>query len=138
MRDRQRLPGQMRACPCRKRATRSRSRPGTVYFAPPDYHLLIETDRYISLSYDEPRLFSRPSIDVLFESAADVYGDELIGIILSGGNSDGALGLKAILAEGGQALVQSPATPRPPPCPKRPSRPARPRNPSPPVKWRHC
>lgn len=81
---------------------------GSVYFAPPDYHLQIETDRHISLSYDEPRLFSRPSIDVLFESAADVYGDQLIGIILSGGNSDGAQGLKTILAEGGFALVQSP------------------------------
>jgi two-component system chemotaxis response regulator CheB len=82
--------------------------PGTVYFAPPDYHLQVEADRHISLSFDEPRLFSRPSIDVLFESAADVYGDELIGIVLSGGNSDGALGLKTILEEGGLALVQSP------------------------------
>jgi two-component system chemotaxis response regulator CheB len=81
---------------------------GTVYFAPPDYHLQVETNRHISLSYDEPRLFSRPSIDVLFESAADVYADALIGIVLSGGNSDGALGLKAILAEGGQAFVQTP------------------------------
>jgi two-component system chemotaxis response regulator CheB len=81
---------------------------GSVYFAPPDYHLQVEPDRHLSLSYDEPRLFSRPSIDVLFESAADVFGDALIGIVLSGGNSDGALGLKAIVDAGGLALVQSP------------------------------
>lgn len=82
--------------------------PGTVYLAPPDYHLLIEEGGYLSLSADEAVLFSRPSIDVLFESAADVYGPGLIGIILSGANNDGALGLKAIAEEGGQALVQRP------------------------------
>lgn len=82
---------------------------GTVYFAPPDYHLQVEPDHHISLSYDEPRLFSRPSIDVLFESAADVFGENLIGIVLSGGNSDGALGSKAISGGGGQVFVQSPS-----------------------------
>ncbi|HVE15304.1 MAG TPA: chemotaxis protein CheB [Chthoniobacterales bacterium] len=81
---------------------------GTVYFAPPDYHLLVETDRHLSLSYDEPQLYSRPSIDVLFESAADVYGEKLIGIVLSGANADGAHGLKEIAAQGGIALVQTP------------------------------
>jgi two-component system, chemotaxis family, protein-glutamate methylesterase/glutaminase len=81
---------------------------GTAYFAPPDYHLLVESDGYLSLSYDEPQLFSRPSIDVLFESAADVYGARLLGIILSGANSDGAAGLRQVVAEGGMALVQSP------------------------------
>ncbi len=64
--------------------------PGTVYFAPPDYHLLIERGRYVSLSVEEPVNFSRPSIDVLFESAADVYGRRLLGIILTGANHDAA------------------------------------------------
>lgn len=81
---------------------------GTVYFAAPDYHLLLESDRSLSLSCDEPQLFSRPSIDVLFESAADAVGPGLIGIILSGANNDGAAGLAAVTREGGVALVQSP------------------------------
>jgi len=81
---------------------------GTVYFAPPDYHLLVETTRVLSLSCDEPHLYSRPSIDVLFESAADVFGPALVGIILSGANQDGAQGLKVIAEEGGRAIVQSP------------------------------
>lgn len=85
--------------------------PGRVYIAPPDYHLLVEPDRRISLSSDEPVMFSRPSIDVLFESAADAYPDgDLIGIVLSGANYDGAKGLKAICATGGTAWVQNPAT----------------------------
>ncbi len=83
--------------------------PGTVYFAPPDYHLLVEEGGYFSLSADEPELFSRPSIDVLFESAADVYGEGLTGIILSGANNDGAKGLKKVAEFGGRALVQAPA-----------------------------
>jgi two-component system chemotaxis response regulator CheB len=82
--------------------------PGTIYFAPPDYHLLVEDDRHFALSYDAPQLFSRPSIDVLFESAVDVYADRLIGIVLSGANNDGALGLEAVDREGGLPLVQSP------------------------------
>jgi two-component system chemotaxis response regulator CheB len=81
---------------------------GTVYFAPPDYHLLVEADHSLSLSTDEPVLFSRPSIDVLFESAADAYGAGLVGIVLTGANSDGAKGLRAIVECGGSALVQSP------------------------------
>jgi two-component system, chemotaxis family, protein-glutamate methylesterase/glutaminase len=81
---------------------------GTVYFAPPNYHLLVEPDRRLSLSSDEPVLFSRPSIDVLFESAADVYGRSLAGIILTGGSSDGSHGLQAVCAAGGVGLVQSP------------------------------
>ena len=83
---------------------------GTIYIAPPDYHLLVEKNNCLSLSSEEPVLFSRPSIDVLFESAADVYGDTLIGIILTGANGDGAKGLKAITDAGGVALVQDPAT----------------------------
>ena len=82
--------------------------PGTVYFAPPDYHLLVERDHTLSLSSEEPVLFSRPSIDVLFESAADAYGPGLIGVVLTGANNDGAQGLQAVVAAGGVALVQSP------------------------------
>jgi len=62
---------------------------GTVYFAPPDYHLLLDRGPQLSLSVDEPVHFSRPSVDVLFESAADLYGARLMGIILSGANADG-------------------------------------------------
>ncbi|WP_443750007.1 chemotaxis protein CheB [Asticcacaulis solisilvae] len=82
--------------------------PGVVYFAPPDYHLLVEPDGYLSLSNDEPVLFSRPSVDVLFESAADAYGPALVGIVLTGANNDGAQGLKAIMAAGGQGLIEKP------------------------------
>ena len=82
---------------------------GTVYFAPPDYHLLIEEDGSLSLSSDDPVNFSRPSIDVLFESAAEVYGERLLGVILTGANSDGADGLAAIRRAGGVAVVQDPA-----------------------------
>lgn len=83
--------------------------PGCVYFAPSDYHLLVEADRILSLSSDEPVLFSRPSIDVLFESAADAYGAALVGVILTGANEDGAAGLRAVAAAGGVALVEDPA-----------------------------
>lgn len=81
---------------------------GTAYLAPPGYHLLVEADRCLSLSNDEPVLHSRPSIDVLFESAADAYGPALIGVVLSGANHDGAAGLKAIAEAGGMAIVQNP------------------------------
>jgi len=81
---------------------------GHVYIAPPDYHLLIEPSRYFSLSTDERVSFARPSIDVLFESAADAYGAQAIGIILTGANDDGARGLARIKDAGGVALVQSP------------------------------
>jgi two-component system chemotaxis response regulator CheB len=81
---------------------------GTAYFAAPDYHLLVEMDHRLSLSSEEPVYYSRPSIDVLFESAADVYGPGLIAVILTGANSDGAQGLKAVVKAGGVALVQRP------------------------------
>lgn len=81
---------------------------GVIYFAPPGYHLLVEMEETLSLSSDEEVLYSRPSIDVLFESAADAYGPAVIGIILTGANCDGAKGLKAIAAAGGTALVQEP------------------------------
>jgi two-component system, chemotaxis family, protein-glutamate methylesterase/glutaminase len=66
---------------------------GFVYLAPPDYHLLIEKDRTFSLSADPPVMYSRPSIDVLFESAAIVYREKLVAIILTGANHDGAKGM---------------------------------------------
>lgn len=83
-------------------------RGGTAYFAPPNYHLLLEGHRTLSLSSDEPVLFSRPSIDVLFESAADAYGSGLIAIVLTGANQDGAIGLRAVVEAGGMAIVQAP------------------------------
>jgi two-component system, chemotaxis family, protein-glutamate methylesterase/glutaminase len=88
--------------------------PGTVYFAPPDYHLLVEKNRQLALSADEPVHYSRPSVDVLFESAADAYGDRLAGIILTGGNEDGAAGLHAIHQAGGVTVVQRPDNARVP------------------------
>jgi two-component system chemotaxis response regulator CheB len=81
---------------------------GTVYVAPPSYHLLIESQRTFALSVDPPVHFSRPSIDVLFETAADVCGANVIGILLSGASEDGAAGLQEIHAAGGTTIVQSP------------------------------
>jgi len=83
---------------------------GTVYFAPPDYHLLVEPDGRLSLSSEEPVLFSRPSIDVLFETAADALGPAVVGVVLTGGNSDGTRGLRAVCDAGGTAVVQDPTT----------------------------
>ncbi|RZA07968.1 MAG: chemotaxis protein CheB [Proteobacteria bacterium] len=82
--------------------------PAHIYFAPPGYHLLVEKDSTFSLSLDEPVLYSRPSIDVLFESAAHSFGERALGIVLSGANSDGAAGLKLILDAGGYGLVEDP------------------------------
>ncbi len=83
---------------------------GYVYVAPAGYHLLIESDRSFSLSLDEKVNYCRPSIDVLFESAADAYGAHVIGVVLTGANTDGAKGLKAIKGRGGIAIVQNPLT----------------------------
>lgn len=83
--------------------------PGTVYFAPPDYHLLIEADGALALSSDEPVNHSRPAIDVLFETAADAFGPGLTGIVLTGANHDGAAGLAAVGRAGGIAIVEDPA-----------------------------
>ncbi len=85
-------------------------RMGTVYLAPPGYHLLVERGKTLSLSVDEPVHFARPSIDVLFESAAPVYRDRLIGIILTGAGTDGCAGLKAVKEHGGLTIVQDPKT----------------------------
>jgi two-component system chemotaxis response regulator CheB len=83
---------------------------GAVYLAPANYHLLIEADRTFSLSTDEKINFSRPSIDVLFETAAEAYGAELIGVILTGASRDGAAGLRRIKEMQGLAIVQDPKT----------------------------
>jgi PAS domain S-box-containing protein len=81
---------------------------GIVYIAPPDYHLLVENDQTFSLSSDELIRFSRPSIDVLFDSAAKVFKDKLVGILLTGSNSDGAAGITTIKEYGGLTIAQSP------------------------------
>lgn len=83
--------------------------PGTLYIAPPNYHLLIENDRTFSLDASEKVNFSRPSIDVTFESAAEVFGENLACLLLSGANSDGTAGLQAVKKYGGLALVQNPS-----------------------------
>ena len=83
--------------------------PGHIYIAPPNYHMLIEDDEIFALSVDDEVLFSRPSINVSFESAADTFGERLVGIILTGGNNDGAAGLASIAAQGGDTIVQDPA-----------------------------
>jgi two-component system chemotaxis response regulator CheB len=81
-----------------------------AYLAPAGYHLLIESDRSLSLTVDERVNHSCPSVDVLFESAANVFAHSLIGIVLTGANADGARGLKTIKARGGLAVVQDPQT----------------------------
>lgn len=83
--------------------------PGTVHIAPANYHVLIEPG-YFSLSVEEPVRFSRPSIDVMFASAADSYQTGAIGVVLTGANEDGSRGLKHIVKRGGRALVQDPKT----------------------------
>nr|WP_319491848.1 chemotaxis protein CheB [uncultured Desulfobacter sp.] len=83
---------------------------GTIYFAPVNYHLLVEPDKTLSLSTEARVNYSRPSIDVLFESAADTYTDRLIGIILTGANQDGTHGAARIKELGGLIIVQDPET----------------------------
>ncbi|MFZ5425477.1 MAG: chemotaxis protein CheB [Thermodesulfobacteriota bacterium] len=84
--------------------------PGRVYIAPPNYHLMVEEGGALALSI-EPRVnYSRPSVDVLFETAADAFADRLVGVVLTGANNDGAKGLKRIKQYGGLTIVQSPDT----------------------------
>lgn len=85
-------------------------RPGIAYFAPANYHLLVEPDRTLTLTVDEPVNYARPSIDVLFETAADAYGFRLIGLVMTGANSDGAKGLEYVKNKGGLTIVQDPET----------------------------
>jgi two-component system, chemotaxis family, protein-glutamate methylesterase/glutaminase len=96
--------------PVREAEDKEPVKPGTVYFAPPDYHLLIDRGPALALSGDEPVHFSRPSIDVLFESAADIYEKRLVGVILTGANQDGAHGLAVIGRAGGRTVVQEPSS----------------------------
>lgn len=96
-------------------------RRGTVYLAPADYHLLVDRDGgrgELSLSVDARVEYSRPSVDVLFESAAAAYGPSVIGIVLTGANADGARGAKAIKQYGGFVVVQDPATAEAPAMPQ--------------------
>lgn len=90
---------------------------GYVYLAPPDYHLLVDGDEF-SLTVDEPVRFSRPSIDVFFESVADRFGPEAVGVVLTGANEDGAAGLHRIASRGGLAIVQDPRTAESPIMPR--------------------
>lgn len=83
--------------------------PGTLYFAAPSYHLSVETDLSLSFSQEERVYHSRPSIDYLFESAADAYGATLAGVLLTGANSDGARGLLQVKNSGGLTVIQDPA-----------------------------
>lgn len=82
---------------------------GFIYIAPANYHLLVESNKTFSLSADEKVRYSRPSIDVLFESAAEVYKERLVGIILTGSNDDGANGIKSISSHNGLTISQNPA-----------------------------
>jgi two-component system chemotaxis response regulator CheB len=84
--------------------------PGTIYIAPPDYHLLIENKDTFSLDSSEKVHFCRPSIDVTFESVAEIFTNRVMGILLSGANADGAAGLACIKETGGHTLVQNPET----------------------------
>jgi two-component system, chemotaxis family, protein-glutamate methylesterase/glutaminase len=83
--------------------------PGHVYLAPPDYHMLVERGHF-SLTTDAPQRYSRPSIDVTFDSAADAYPGATIGVVLTGANQDGAEGLRRIVDRGGKAIIQEPAS----------------------------
>jgi two-component system chemotaxis response regulator CheB len=91
---------------------------GRIYLAPQNYHLLVEQDHTFSLDYSEPVNFSRPSIDLSFESIAALFGPKTLAILLSGANKDGAAGLKKVIDKGGMALVQSPESAHYPAMPK--------------------
>jgi two-component system chemotaxis response regulator CheB len=93
-------------------------RPGHVYVAPADYHMLVERDGTIALSTEEKVNWSRPSIDALFESAALAYGERVIAVILTGASNDGASGIKTIKAAGGLTIAQDPTTAEHPYMPK--------------------
>jgi two-component system chemotaxis response regulator CheB len=96
--------------PVREAADKEPIQEGTIYFAPADYHLLVESDKTLALSAEAKVNYSRPAIDLLFETAAEAYCRKLIGIILTGANADGAAGLSRVKELGGTAIVQSPAT----------------------------
>lgn len=98
------------ALPVKEAEEKEEIRPGTIYLAPPDYHLLIEKSKTFSLDYSEKINFSRPAIDLTFQTAAEAYGDKLACVLLSGSNADGSMGLKAVNQLGGHTAVQNPET----------------------------
>ena len=97
---------------------KERPRAGRIYLAPANYHLLVEPDGSLALSVEARVHFSRPSIDVLFETAADAWGPKLAGGILTGANADGAAGLRRVADRGGFAFVQDPAAAESPEMPR--------------------
>lgn len=106
------------ALPVKEAEDKEKIADGAIYFAPPNYHLQVEPTYEISLSSDEPVLFSRPSINVLFETAREAYGAGLTGVILTGASADGADGLRTICSAGGRAFVQLPQTAEVPTMPQ--------------------
>ncbi len=106
------------ALPVQEAQDQQRIAGGRLYFAPPDYHLLVDAGPRLALSVDAPVHFSRPSIDVLFESAADGYGSRLVSVLLSGANEDGAQGSAAVQAAGGLVVVQHPSSAAMPAMPR--------------------
>ncbi|KRG50940.1 chemotaxis protein CheB [Stenotrophomonas beteli] len=96
------------ALPVREAEDKQPLQPGTVTFAPPDYHLLVEDATSVALSVDAPVLYSRPAIDPLFESAAAVFGPRVLALLLTGASSDGSEGVAAVRAAGGHAWLQCP------------------------------
>ena len=106
------------ALPVKEAMDKEPLQPGTVYLAPAAYHLLVERTGTLSLSVDAPVNYSRPSIDILFESAATAYGEKLLAVILTGANSDGSQGIKKIKQCGGYTIVQDPAEAEVPAMPR--------------------
>lgn len=96
--------------PVREPMDKEKIEPGTIYFAPADYHLLVEQQKTMALSTEAKVNYSRPAIDVLFNTAAEAYCEKLIGVVLTGANSDGAAGLAKVHMLGGLTIVQSPET----------------------------
>lgn len=94
----------------REAEDKDRLLPATVYLVPPGYHLLVEEPGHLALSTEGPVRFARPSIDVLFESAAAAFRGGVVGVVLTGTNDDGAAGLAAVVRGGGRAVVQDPAS----------------------------
>lgn len=96
------------ALPVVEAADKEQIRQGIIYFAPPNYHLLVERTKTIALTVDAKVNYARPSVDVLFETAAEAYCDSLVGVVLTGANNDGAAGLARVKELGGLTVVQSP------------------------------
>ena len=105
-----RLLRQVCSLPVLRAADKAQIYPGHVYLAPADYHMLVEIDRHLSLSVDARVSFSRPSIDVLFETAAEAYAECLVGVLLTGANHDGTAGMRKIKVRGGLTIAQDPTT----------------------------